>query len=222
MKASTKTTLPILPSTPPTLRTTRLLLRPFSSADLPFYIVLRRQPEVMKWTSTARCDETIAQTEAWMTRFLPSEKPNTFTFCIEELDNPGGAIGCAGVNLFHGKQPEIGYMLRKEMWGKGYATEALEAVLKAYWRLKRTEVDVEEETQEAVVDQAQDAKEAAYQEERGGGDRQIEILLAVTEAANAGSRRVLDKFGFVKVKEYRDLDTGGTKCVNYILRRPDG
>jgi RimJ/RimL family protein N-acetyltransferase len=70
----------------------------------------------MKWTSTGRCDETLSQTEEWMARFLPSKAPKSFNFSVEELESPGTVIGVAGFFLSDRKQPEIGYMFRKEMW----------------------------------------------------------------------------------------------------------
>jgi RimJ/RimL family protein N-acetyltransferase len=212
----TRTTLPLLPPTPPTLRTPRLLLRPFSPADLPYYIILRRQPEVMKWTSIGRCDETVSQTEEWMARFLPSKDPKTFNFSVEELEMPGTVIGAAGFFLFDGKQPEIGYMFRKEMWGRGYATEAVKAVLEAYWGLQRREVDLQIEGNGGEQRDVGEYK-ASIEAKHAAGFR-VETLLAVTEAANTGSRRVLEKFRFVKAREFQDA--GGAECVDYILLRP--
>jgi RimJ/RimL family protein N-acetyltransferase len=223
-----RTTLPVLPPTPPTIQTPRLLLRPFLPTDLPHYTLLRRQPEVMKWTSTERCDETVTQTQEWMARFLPSEDPQSFSFSIEELDNPGIAIGSAGCFSRCGKQPELGYMLRKEMWGKGYATEAVQAALKAYWELERKEVegrveakDVEEDKQGREQDQELAKEGNNFAEDRDAFGFQAEALLAVTDAANVASRTVLEKFGFHKVREYQDESTGGTHCVEYILNRPE-
>ncbi len=221
MKTTTKTTLPVLPPTPPMLVTLYLLLRPFSPIDLPHYVALRRQPEVMKWTSAGRCDETVAQTEEWMARFLPSDNPKAFNFSIEELGKPGVVIGSVGVSVLHGKQPELGYMLRKEVWGRGYASEAVEAVLEAYWALERREVLVEVGTEDRGFEQELGGKGEAWREGEVVQGFRVETLLAVTETANAASRRVLVKHGFFKVREYENWDTGGTKCVDYILRRLD-
>lgn len=220
----TRTTLPVLPPTPPTLETPRLLLRPFSPTDVDHYNLLRRQPEVMKWTSTMRCDETVRQTEEWMARFLPTEDLKTFSFSIEELRNPGKVIGSAGCSVLPGKLPEMGYMLRKEVWGRGYATEAVNAVLEAYWGLERREVDVrfEAEVGQGGVgwEQERDNKFKALTEDGNDAGFQVESLLAVTQTANAGSRRVLEKFGFVRVREFRDWNTGGIECIVYVSPRP--
>ncbi len=220
----TRTTLPVLPAAPSTLQTARLLLRPFSTSDLPHYIILRRQPEVMKWTSTMRCDATITQTQEWMARFLPCENPNTFPFSIEELENPGVVIGSAGCNCLPGKQPELGYMLIKEMWGKGYATEAVRVVLEAYWGLQRKEVEVQVEAEMQNegrgAEQELDKDGKAWAVDKDAAGLQVEKLEAVVDATNTASRKVLEKFGFVKTREYQDENTGGTECVLYVLRRP--
>ncbi|ERF73938.1 hypothetical protein EPUS_05361 [Endocarpon pusillum Z07020] len=219
----TSTTLPILPTYPPTIQTDRLLLRPFSPTDVTQYHVLRQQPEVMIWTSAIHCDETISQTQEWMARHQTSPDLRTFSFSIEELSNPGQVIGSAGCSVVPGKQPEVGYMFRKEMWGRGYATEAVKAVLNAYWNLERGEVEVESHLEkEGIVvekehcDQCKDSVD--YTSYAAGF--QVEKLSAVTVSANVGSRRVLEKLGFVMVKEFKDWDTGGRECIEYILQRP--
>lgn len=117
-------------------------------------------------------------------------------------------------------------MFRKEVWGRGYATEAVRAVLEAYWGLDRKvmEVAVDLETNTTGDESKQEPGNGyiAPIEKEDVDGFQIETLLAVTEAANVGSRRILEKFGFVKIREFRDWETGGTECVDYILRRPEG
>lgn len=114
-------------------------------------------------------------------------------------------------------------MFRKEMWGRGYATEAVEAVLNAYWSLERREVEVEfpQEKEGFIVgkehvDQCKGS--VGYASDATGF--QVEKLLAVTVSANVGSRRVLEKLGFVIVKEFMDRRTGRRECMEYILQRP--
>ena len=217
----TRTTLPVLPPNPPTLQTARLLLRPFHPTDLVHYYLLRRQPEVMKWTSKLRCDETVSQTKEWMAGFLPSEEVKTFSFSIEELHNPGQVIGSVGFDVFPGKRPEIGYMFRKEVWGKGYATEGVQTVLEAYWSLERRELELDAHFVEGGDggEREHDHEDRASQEDRDRAGFQAEELLAVTDPTNIGSRRVLEKFGFVMVREF---GSGERESVEYVLRRPGG
>ncbi len=219
----TRTTLPIIPPFPPTLRTARLLLRPFSTTDVTYYHVLRQQPEVMVWTSAIDCDKTISQTQEWMARHMTNPNFKPFSFSIEELSNPGQVIGAAGCHIVPGKRPELGYMFCKEMWGRGYATEAVKAVLDAYWSLKRMDVEVESQLEkERIVlgkehgDQCKDSVDHTS----GATGFLVEKLFAVTVSTNVGSRKVLEKLGFVMVKEFVDWDNGRRECIEYILQRP--
>lgn len=180
----------------------------------------------MKWTSAGRCNDTVSKTEGWMARFLPSEEPKAFSFSIEELGQPGVVIGSAGCFSSHGEHPQLGYIFQKETWGRGYAIEAVKAILEAYWGLGRREVDVENQDEVGMgqegdgVQQGNATKSKALAEGKNAAGFQVETLLAATDVANAKSRRVLEKLGFVNIGEYRDWDTGGTECVRYILRRP--
>ncbi len=214
----TRTTLPILPPYPPTLQTARLLLRPFLPADVTQYHVLRQQPEVMIWTSVLRCDEAISQTQEWMARHQTNGDFKTFSFSIEELSNPGQVIGSAGCNALPGKQPEVGYMLLKEKWGRGYATEAVKAVLDAYWALERREVKVESqlENERVVVKKEHgDWCESSVNYISDAVSVQVENLLAVTVSANVESRRCLSWSRSFRIGTLEERE-----CIEYILQRP--
>ena len=87
-------------------------------------------------------------------------------------------------------------MLRKEMWGKGYATEALKAWVDVYWELPRKTVTFE------------DAE---------GPASAVETLLAETDLANTCSRRVLVKCGFT---ELRSRTEDGDQLIQYIYNSP--
>jgi len=51
------------------------------------------------------------------------------------LAENGGFLGRAGISKFRNEQFELGYSLREEAWGKGYATEAASALTE--WFFKR-------------------------------------------------------------------------------------
>lgn len=89
-------------------------------------------------------------------------------------------------------------MFRTEMWGKGYATEALRAWLEVYWALPRKEVTVARE------DLAEHGVET-------------ESLLAETAVANSGSRRVLVKCSFT---ELQTREEDGEQLIQYTYRPP--
>ena len=41
----------------------------------------------------------------------------------------GAVLGCCGIGMRDGEHPEIGYWLGVAFWGKGYATEAVRALI---------------------------------------------------------------------------------------------
>lgn len=88
---------------------------------------------------------------------------------------------CGGHRL-----PEIGYLFDPSVWGQGYATEAIEGFIKAYW------------------DTFPDGFPGLEGEER-------DFLMAVTDKDNLGSVAVLKRNGFEcwKEKEVDDELNGG-------------
>jgi len=132
-----KTTLPTLPLPPdssrPTVTTARLTIRPIQESDLPAMHALRLQPEVMIWTGQGVPDVTPDETRRKYARYLAPGNGETLQWVVEERES-GAVVGVGGVHKFAGDfgWPEIGYMLRKEAWGKGYATEAARGLLDAY------------------------------------------------------------------------------------------
>ena len=104
---------------------------------------------------------TLTETEAYLKRMIDNEKYNgitEFSVCLTASseadtiradqgdacsDSDGGdssliVIGKAG--LWDGR--EMGYMFDREHWGKGYAFEALDAILKHVWTLEDSPAEV--------------------------------------------------------------------------------
>lgn len=104
-----------------TIRTRRLLLRPAAAADLePMHAILS-DPDAMAYWSTPP-HATREQTREWL-RTMIDTAPDAGEDFIVERD--GRVIGKAGLWRF----PEVGYILRRDAWGRGFASEALRAVL---------------------------------------------------------------------------------------------
>lgn len=187
------------------MTTARLLLRPFKQSDLTDFHTLRTQIEVMKWTSTAKVDVDQEATQAWMDHYLPPNDAVTFNFAVEKLTAPGKPIGVLGCH--HAEPPEVGYMLSQEAWGHGYATEALQRWLQAWWALPRREVLMEQDDQEA---------------EKSNGNIVVpEVLMADLDGSNVASARILGKCGFRRVsEELIESDGAMNKLVVYELERP--
>lgn len=175
--------------------------------DVADFHILRTQPDVMINTSTGKVDPDHEATRAWIDRFLKPNDSTTFEFAIEELRNPGVAIGCVGCHI--AEPPTLGYMFRQEFWGRGYATEAVQGWLKAYWELPRYEIDLQSDMPESC-------------ELQWEGDIVREALVATVEAGNASSVKVMGKCGFKptgveeKVEDFR----GPAVLVHYYLEPP--
>ncbi|KAI0144338.1 acyl-CoA N-acyltransferase [Xylariaceae sp. FL1272] len=143
-----QTTLPVLPLSPngerPHIRTERLLIKPLLQTDLQAYHKLRLQPEFMAETTLGKVDANVGETQATLDFFI--DPPGVhFLFGIF-LAETGELIGDGGIHTFQSKPigwPAMGYKLGKEHWGKGYATEAMSAILQAWWTLPRHEVKME-------------------------------------------------------------------------------
>lgn len=114
--------------TQPRLTTARLILRPFLPGDWPAFDALLADREAMQhmhfrtWTETQRrgwFDEIVAHTsESWewiIERASSGEVVGWFG--IGTADDPTAAFDI-----------DFGYALGREHWGRGYMTEAMEAV----------------------------------------------------------------------------------------------
>jgi RimJ/RimL family protein N-acetyltransferase len=201
-----KTTRPIFPQPAKAFETDRLLLRSITVEDVAEFHKLRTQPDVMINTSSGKVDADLDATLKWTQRFVTPNDANTFSFAVEELSNPGAIIGTVGCH--QSEPPELGYMYRREYWGKGYSTEALKAWLQQYWALERKEVDLTEAMPE-------------YQLSKDGADVR-ERLSAMFAEHNKASSNVLTKCGFVasgKQEEEEDF-RGHALLIWYHLERP--
>ena len=103
------------------IRTERLLLRPACEADLDAFHAILSDARTMAFWSTPPHDN-IAQTREWLTAMIEIDPREGEDFVVE-LE--GRVIGKAGLFRF----PEIGFILHPDVWGRGFAKEALEPVL---------------------------------------------------------------------------------------------
>ncbi|MDR6551640.1 GNAT family N-acetyltransferase [Paenibacillus qinlingensis] len=114
------------------VETTRLRLRDWEEADLEPFCQLNADEEVMRFfPKTLSKDETHAFYHAIQAEF----KECGFGFYAVETKENNAFIGFIGFHraIFKAEFTpciEIGWRLRKEAWGKGYATEGAEACLR--------------------------------------------------------------------------------------------
>ncbi|KAL7897033.1 acetyltransferase domain-containing protein [Trichoderma sp. SZMC 28014] len=194
------------------IRSERLVLRPFAATDVHEFHLLRLQPEVMKWTGQGRPDKDLEETAECLKDRLPgSAKGETafeFAICLAET---GEMIGTGGSHMRVGELgwPVIGYLLRTEFWGKGFATELNTAFLKAYWALPREEVEIKVEKSTIVGSET---------------DLQPEHLTAITATDNGASQHVLGKLGFKLARLFGDEDPHSPGVMEplhgYALQKP--
>ncbi|KAL2199002.1 GNAT domain-containing protein [Corynascus similis CBS 632.67] len=187
-----RTTRPRQPFPPNSARqpitTERLVLRVLTEDDFASFRVLRTQPEVMHWTAVGVPDPDDEVTWSRLRPFLtPREASNyNFAICLRDTGEFIGIGGCHALRSSLG-WPEVGYMLRKEAWGKGYGSEFLRGWLRAWDQLEREVAEIEVDAR--TIDEGEEA--------RGQEDGLVkERLLAITAEGNDRSQGVLKKAGF--------------------------
>ena len=112
--------------------TERLRLRNWDDEDLEEFIRHTNTPEVMRWLGGVWSRE---RHEAAFGRIQSYERDYGHTFWIVERKSDGALLGFCGlkrVNNQGAPNPgdfEVGWRLREDAWGKGYAKEAAIASL---------------------------------------------------------------------------------------------
>ncbi|MBV9884266.1 MAG: GNAT family N-acetyltransferase, partial [Sphingomonadaceae bacterium] len=114
------------------IETERLLLRNWTEADVEPFLEHTNTPAVMRWLGGVKAGperyDGIARCMRW-------QEERGFTFWVVERKADGALLGFCGIKLadtpgspIEGLQ-EIGWRLREDAWGQGYAKEAAIASL---------------------------------------------------------------------------------------------
>jgi [ribosomal protein S5]-alanine N-acetyltransferase len=134
--------------TTPTLRTTRLVLRPFTSADANDLFALHSNAFVMRywdgppWSERARAERFIAACGRM------SEEASGARVAMDRASDDS-FIGWCGLTQWKPdyRSASMGYCLNEASWGHGYATEAGSALLQwAFDALDLNRVQAETDT----------------------------------------------------------------------------
>jgi RimJ/RimL family protein N-acetyltransferase len=113
----------------PTLETERLTLRPFREADVPPIFELSQDPDVIRYVGDRKVP-SLQDVWRWVAGWIGHWALRGYgQWAIEERSN-GRLIGRAGIiNPAEWPGAEVGYLLGRAWWGRGYATEAARAAM---------------------------------------------------------------------------------------------
>ena len=117
------------------IETERLILRPWREEDVTEFARVTNTPAVMEFLGGVKEPEAFRDSYA---RVSASQERNGFCFWIVERRSDKALLGFCGLKV--GNTPpivgeiEIGWRLREDAWGQGYAREAAEATLAWAWR----------------------------------------------------------------------------------------
>src|SRR3990167_2913222 len=119
------------------IKTKRLGLRRLETGDIVYLEELESDPDVKQFFPDGVRDR--AKTEDMIKRFISAyEEKGLPCFLLFDLKS-GEFIGRAGFGITETGDTEVGYVLHKKFWGKGYASEAVTALLE----YAKTNIDVD-------------------------------------------------------------------------------
>jgi ribosomal-protein-alanine N-acetyltransferase len=112
------------------VETTRLLLRPVTSADLDDFAAMNSDRDVMRYIGAGK-PQTRAQTHMRIYAILDHWEQHGFGLYTIVDRVTRAYIGFCGLQyLDNTSEIEVGYRLAKQFWGAGLATEAAKASLR--------------------------------------------------------------------------------------------
>jgi RimJ/RimL family protein N-acetyltransferase len=116
------------------IETERLLIRAWRDEDLDPFVRHTNTPAVMRWLGGVQDPEALKA--RWRERVMAWQETRGFTFWAVERKADGALLGFCGLKLIDAPGSgaiagvhEIGWRLREDAWGQGYAREAASACL---------------------------------------------------------------------------------------------
>ncbi|MGH6782177.1 MAG: GNAT family N-acetyltransferase [Sphingomonadaceae bacterium] len=132
----------------PTLATERLVLRPLVDADAEAMHIAMSDTDLMHWWSSAP-HQTLDETRTYVA--ANAAQAQWLTWAITE--DGGEALGWIVLAEHRAGIRELGYILRRAAWGRGYAREAVHAIIShgfSAMGLRRIFADVDPENEPSV------------------------------------------------------------------------
>jgi [ribosomal protein S5]-alanine N-acetyltransferase len=106
------------------IETARLRLRKFTLGDVPALHAVLGDPIAMQWYPAAFDRDGV---EAWIRRNVDRYRRDghgLWAMVLKSSDEVIGDCGCVIQEVEDKPEVEIGYHVRRDLWGNGYATEA--------------------------------------------------------------------------------------------------
>jgi RimJ/RimL family protein N-acetyltransferase len=110
----------------PRIETERLVLRRPQPQDAVYVAELANDPDVARMTTSVPHPYRLADAQGFLARTLQSDDREDLPLLVEHREV--GPIGMVGLHR-RGHYPELGYWLGRTFRGRGFATEAVRAVL---------------------------------------------------------------------------------------------
>jgi RimJ/RimL family protein N-acetyltransferase len=112
------------------LTTPRLLLRERRVEDIPAYLEMDSDPEVMRYVGDGSVPDPVTHAVRIRQRIAEGNGNGLWVWSVFESDKPGEFLGCALLS----PEPmlnrtELAYRFKRSAWGRGFATEAGRACL---------------------------------------------------------------------------------------------
>lgn len=113
------------------LETNRLIVREWSLADAEKLFEICSDAQVMKYIGTRKPYESVEQADEFLRWAADYQAENGFCRWAVLVKENHEIIGSCGFARPHGTEEiELGYLLARRFWGRGFATEAAQACLR--------------------------------------------------------------------------------------------
>lgn len=112
------------------IESTRLRIRPLTMVDFDFFYSMQSDPEMMRFIRPPETDEAVIKSRIEMMENYAAENPGLGTFLgMFKPDGPPMALGVLRhLEYQPGNDLEVGYLIARDHWGQGLATEMTQAL----------------------------------------------------------------------------------------------
>lgn len=114
------------------LSTPRLTLRDLINEDWKLFVDMMSEPVTISYMKGHLPEPTESEAKQWVAQRIGYNSKNprqSYNLAIEFENTPIGWIGIGEAETEELKDWDFGYALKKDYWGKGFATEALRSLI---------------------------------------------------------------------------------------------